>query len=74
MLTLILLYQCVTKSADSTNAFTQAELKEEVYIDLSRGFPRRDDKDVLYKLGNSLNEFKLVLLCEGKNKQFRVNL
>ena len=57
VLTLILANSWVTKQVDYTNAFAQAELKEEVYIDAPRGFERKDGKTVL-KLNNSLYGLK----------------
>ena len=57
ILTLILAKGWVTKQVDYTNAFAQAVLKEEVYIEAPRGFARSDGKDVL-KLNNSLYGLK----------------
>ena len=57
ILTLILSNNWVTKQVDYTNAFAQAVLKEEVYIDNPRGFDRKDGRDVL-KLNNSLYGLK----------------
>jgi hypothetical protein len=57
VLTLVLANNWVTKQVDYTNAFAQAELKEEVYIECPRGFPRHDNKDAL-KLNNSLYGLK----------------
>ena len=42
---------------DYTNAFAQATLKEEVYVETPRGFNRNDGKDTL-KLNNSLYGLK----------------
>ena len=53
VLTLILANSWVTKQVDYTNAFAQAVLNEEVYIESPRGFQIKDGKDVL-KLNNSL--------------------
>ena len=36
--------------ADYSNAFTQAELKEEVYIESPEGFQRKDKRDLVLKL------------------------
>ena len=57
VLTLILANHWVTKQVDYTNAFAQATLKEEVYIETPRGFNRNDGKDTL-KLNNSLYRLK----------------
>ena len=57
ILTMILAKGWVTKQVDYTNAFAQAVLKEEVYIEAPRGFARGDGKDVL-KLNNSLYGLK----------------
>ena len=57
VLTLILSNSWVTKQVDYTNAFAQAVLNEEVYIESPRGFQRKDGKDVL-KLNNSLYGLK----------------
>ena len=57
VLTLILANHWITKQVDYTNAFAQAALKEEVYIESPRGFNRKDGKDVL-KLNNSLYGLK----------------
>ena len=57
VLTLILANNWVTKQVDYTNAFAQAKLNEEVYIESPRGFARKDGKDVL-KLNNSLYGLK----------------
>ena len=57
VLTLILANNWVTKQVDYTNAFAQAELAEEVYIESPRCFSRKDNKNVL-KLNNSLYGLK----------------
>lgn len=57
ILTLILAKGWITKQVDYTNAFAQAALMEEVYIEAPRGFARSDGKDVL-KLNNSLYGLK----------------
>ena len=36
-----------TRQVDYTNAFTQAELKEEVYIEPPKGFQRKDKKNLV---------------------------
>ena len=59
--TLILANSWVTKQVDYTDAFAQAELKEEVYIDSPRGFERKDGKDVL-RLNNSIYGLKQACL------------
>ena len=57
LLTLILSNNWTTKQVDYTNAFAQATLNEEVYIESPRGFSRGDGKGVL-KLNNSLYGLK----------------
>ena len=47
-----------TKQVDYTNAFAQAELAEDVYIERPKGFPRRDKKDTVLKLNKSLYGLK----------------
>ena len=58
LLTLILSKNWTTKQVDYTNAFAQAELKEEVYIEPPRGFSRGDHRDMVLKLRNSLYGLK----------------
>ena len=57
VLTIILANEWITKQVDYTNAFAQAALKEEIYIESPRGFQRGDGKNVL-KLNNSLYGLK----------------
>ena len=57
VLTLILTKKWVTKQVDYTNAFAQAALAEEVYIETPRCFEHKDNKNVL-KLNNSLYGLK----------------
>ena len=40
------------------NAFAQAELSEDVYIQRPRGFPRIDGRDTVFKLNKSLYGLK----------------
>ena len=47
-----------TRQVDYTNAFTQAELKEEVYIEPPKGFQRKDKKDLVLRLLKSLYGLK----------------
>jgi hypothetical protein len=47
-----------TKQVDYTNAFAQAELSEDVYIERPRGFPRYDKRDTVFKLNKSLYGLK----------------
>ena len=58
LLTLILSNNWTTKQVDYTNAFAQADLKEEVYIESPRGFTRKDKKDLILKLCKSLYGLK----------------
>ena len=43
-----------TRQVDYTNTFTQAELKEEVYIEPPKGFHHKDKKDLVFRLLKSL--------------------
>ena len=54
LLTLVLSEGWCTRQVDYTNAFSQADLKEEVYIEPPRGFQRKDSKDLVLKLNKSL--------------------
>ena len=54
LLTMVLANGWTTKQVDYTNAFAQASLKEEVYIEPPRGFRRPDGKDMVLKLVKSL--------------------
>ena len=47
-----------TKQVDYMNAFAQAELSEDVYIERPRGFPRVDRRDTVLKLNKSLYGLK----------------
>ena len=58
LLTMVLSKNWKTKQVDYTNAFAQARLKEEVYIESPRGFGRKDKKDMVLKLINSLYGLK----------------
>ena len=58
LLTLILSKGWITKQVDYTNAFAQADLKEEVYIEPPKGFARRDKKDMILRLIKSLYGLK----------------
>ena len=54
VLTMVLSHGWVTRQVDYTNAFTQADLQEEVYIESPKGFERKDKKDMVLKLLKSL--------------------
>ena len=54
VLTMVLANGWTTKQVDYTNAFTQADLKEEVYIEPPKGFQRKDKKDQVLRLIKSL--------------------
>ena len=54
VLTMVLANGWTTKQVDYTNAFTQAKLSEEVYIESPKGFQRKDKKDQVIKLIKSL--------------------
>ena len=58
LLTLILANNWVTKQVDYTNAFAQATLKEEVYIEPPFGFKWADGNDKVLKLIKSLYGLK----------------
>ena len=58
LLTLILSNNWTTKQVDYTNAFAQAELNEEVYIEPPRGFVRKDKRNMVLKLLKSLYGLK----------------
>ena len=58
VLTMVLANAWTTRQVDYTNAFTQAELKEEVYIEPPKGFQRKDRKDLVLKLLKSLYGLK----------------
>ena len=58
ILTLILKNNWVTKQVDYTNAFAQATLREDVFIEPPRGFGRRDRVDMVLKLIRSLYGLK----------------
>jgi hypothetical protein len=58
ILTHTLINGWTTKQVDYTNAFAQAELSEDVYIERPRGFPRMDGKDTVLKLNKSLYGLK----------------
>ena len=47
---MILANRWTTKQVDYTNAFAQADLKEEVYIKQPKGCTRKDKLDVVFKL------------------------
>ena len=71
LLTMVLSKGWQTKQVDYTNAFAQATLKEEVYIEPPRGFGRKDKQDMVLKLINSLYGLKQApktffeKLCDG---------
>ena len=58
VLTHTLLHGWTTKQVDYTNAFAQAELSEDVYIERPKGFPRIDGRDTVFKLNKSLYGLK----------------
>ena len=58
LLTMILTNRWTTKQVDYTNAFAQADLKEEVYIEQPKGFARKDKLDMVLKLIKSLYGLK----------------
>ena len=43
-----------TRQVDFSNAFVQAELQEDVYIEVPQGFKDPDGQDVVLKLNKSL--------------------
>lgn len=47
-----------TKQVDYTNAITQAEISEDVYIECPKGFPNRDGRDTVLKLNKNLYGLK----------------
>ena len=52
MFTLSLICNLTTVQVDYTNAFAQAKLKEEVYIEIPKGFqPSDPDKDIVFEVG-----------------------
>jgi hypothetical protein len=58
VLTMILANGWATKQVDYTNAFAQADLSEEVYIESPKGFGRRDGIDMVLRLIKSLYGLK----------------
>ena len=58
LLTLILSNGWTTKQVDYTNAFAQAEIQEEVYIEPPKGFENRDKLDKVLHLLKSLYGLK----------------
>ena len=58
VLTMVLANGWTTRQVDYTNAFTQAELKEDVYIEPPKGFQRKDKRDLVLKLLKSLYGLK----------------
>jgi Reverse transcriptase (RNA-dependent DNA polymerase). len=58
VLTLALKHGWSTRQVDYTNAFAQAEIQEEVYIEPPRGFAGRDGADKVLKLLKSLYGLK----------------
>ena len=58
LLTMILSKNWVTKQVDYTNAFAQATLNEQVYIDSPRGFTRKDKANKVLHLIKSLYGLK----------------
>ena len=49
-LTMVLANNWTTCQVDYTNTFAQADLKEEFYIELHKGFVRKDKKDMVLRL------------------------
>ena len=58
VLTMVLANAWVTKQVDYTNAFAQATLNEEVYIEQPKGFARKDKQNLVLKLIKSLYGLK----------------
>lgn len=60
-----------TKQVNYTNAFAQAELSEDVYIERPRGFPRIDGKDMVLKLNKSLFRVYVddMIICGPDSKE-----
>jgi len=58
LLTMVLSKNWVTKQVDYTNAFAQATLNEQVYIDSPRGFTRKDKANKVLHLVKSLYGLK----------------
>jgi hypothetical protein len=58
VLTMILANGWVTKQVDYTNAFAQADLAEQVYIESPKGFGRKDGIDMVLRLIKSLYGLK----------------
>lgn len=58
VLTLVLKHGWSTRQVDYTNAFAQADLPEEVYIEEPRGFTGRDGTNKVLKLLKSLYGLK----------------
>ena len=58
VLTMVLANSWMTRQVDYTNAFAQADLKEEVYIEPPKGFERKDKLDMVLKLIKSLYGLK----------------
>jgi hypothetical protein len=55
MFTLSIVLNLATKQVDYTNAFVQAELKEEVFVECPKNFAQtNDDRDLVLKLKKSL--------------------
>ena len=49
VLAMVLANNWVTRQVDYTNAFVQATLNEEVYIEQPKGFGRKDKEDLVLK-------------------------
>ena len=54
MLILSIVYGMHTRQVDYVNAFAQANIKEEVYIEVPRGYEAVDEQDCVLKLNKSL--------------------
>jgi hypothetical protein len=63
LLILAIVYGLASKQADFSNAFAQAKLEEEIYIELPQGFQHPDGQDVVLKLNKSLYGLKQAALC-----------
>ena len=55
---MVLFKDWITSQIDYTNAFAQADLKEEVYIEPHKGFLRKDKKDLVSCSLKSLYDLK----------------
>ena len=58
VLTMVLSKGWTMCQVNYTNAFVQAGIKEEVYVEQPKGFLRKDKKDMVFKLNKSLYGLK----------------